>query len=194
MSSKTLEFYERHAERYAMFRSKPSSRLLTFLGKCKPEGDILELGAGAGVEAAEILSQGFKLYATDGSVELAKIASTRIGQTVRVMRFMELSAVQAYDGVYANASLTHAPRSELPIIFSKVYASLKVGGVFWASFKAGCREDNDRYGRHYNFIGHERLASYMTAAAPWAAVELESWLGTGYDQRQTHWVAVTAVR
>ncbi len=59
------------------------------------------------------------------------------------MKFNELDAVEAYDGIYACASLTHARRNELPSILAKIRAALVDGGVVWASFKTGAQEDED---------------------------------------------------
>lgn len=105
-----------------------------------PMQPILELGTGSGTDARAILESGFQLDATDGSAELAAIASKRLGQPVRTMMFDELSAVQEYDGIYACASLTHVPRGELAPITEKTYAALAKGGIVWASFKTGATE------------------------------------------------------
>ena len=45
---------------------------------------------------------------------MARQAEAQLGRPVRVMRFEELDERQAYDGVWANACLLHAPFPPLP--------------------------------------------------------------------------------
>jgi protein-L-isoaspartate O-methyltransferase len=114
MQDNTLGFYNSNAIAYAADADTPNPKLFDFLKCCKPGSRILELGTGSGTDARAILDAGFQIDATDGSAELAAIASKRLGQPVRTMMFDELSAVEEYDGIYACASLTHVPRGELP--------------------------------------------------------------------------------
>ncbi len=152
------------------------------------------MGTGAGLDAKAMLAAGFSVDASDGSAELAKIASTRLGQPVRTMKFNELNAVEAYDGIYACASLTHAHRSELPGICAKIRTALVDGGVDWASFKTGVHEGKDSLGRYYNYLSPNELVTCWQDNGPWTCVEIESWVGSGYDQQVTNWSAVMAYR
>ncbi|MCO5965216.1 class I SAM-dependent methyltransferase [Sinorhizobium meliloti] len=154
----------------------------------------MELGTGGGVDAAAIIGRGFDLDATDGSSELAAIASRRIGQPVKTMLFNELDAVGIYDGVYACASLTHVPRTDLRGVIEKVYRAMTENGVVWASFKAGAEEGSDALGRHYNYLSQDELMGLWRAAAPWREIGTEAWLGGAYDRKATEWVAVTAMK
>lgn len=194
MQGSTLDFYNSHAADYAANEDAPNPKLISFLRRCKAGGRILELGTGGGVDAAAILAAGFTLDATDRSAELATIASRRLGQPVRKMLFQELDAVEAYDGVYACASLTHVARDDLAGVIRKVHRSLVQGGVAWASFKAGTAESADALGRHYSYLSIEELTAYWRDSAAWAALEVESWHGGAYDRRPTDWIAVTAIR
>jgi hypothetical protein len=51
--------------------------------------------------------------AFDASPELAKLASTLIGQPVEVMSFADFDRHQMYDGIWACASLIHVPVIDL---------------------------------------------------------------------------------
>lgn len=188
----TIDFYDANADQYAA-ESAANPRLSTFLARCKPGGRLLELGTGGGSDARAILDAGFLLDATDGSAELAAIASARIGQPVRVMLFNELDAVGLYDGVYACASLTHAARGELGDVISRVHRALKTGGIVWASFKTGTAEGEDSLGRYYNYLSADELDRCWRDNGRWAQVELESWLGGAFDRRPTQWTAITAI-
>ncbi|MCO4317733.1 class I SAM-dependent methyltransferase [Phyllobacterium sp. 21LDTY02-6] len=190
----TIEFYNSNAAEYAADWNTHNPRLFSFLNRCKPGGRILELGTGGGVDAQAILNAGFHLDATDGSAELAAIASARIGQPVRTMVFNELCAIEEYDGVYACASLTHAPRNELGPVIQKIYSALVDGGIVWASFKTGTAEGLDGLGRYYNYLSVADLMKCWHDNAPWTSLDIECWTGGAYDQRPTEWAAITAVR
>jgi len=76
-----------------------------------------------------MLADGFKVRATDGSPEMAAIASRRLGQSVDAMRFDELDAREAYDGVWASACLLHVPREELAGVLGRIRRALKPDGL-----------------------------------------------------------------
>ena len=54
--------------------------------------------------------RGFDVTPTDGSPEMAEVASRRLGRPVGTLLFHDLDEVEAYDGVWANACLLHVPR------------------------------------------------------------------------------------
>ncbi len=194
MQDNTLGFYNSNAIVYAADGDTPNPKLFDFLKRCKPGGRVLELGTGSGTDARAILDAGFQLDATDGSAELAAIASKRLGQPVRTMMFDELSAVEEYDGIYACASLTHVPRGELAPIIEKTHAALVKGGVLWASFKTGTVEGHDALGLYYNYLSTEELRTCWSHNVFWSGIEIECWTGGAYDKRPTDWAAVVAVR
>jgi SAM-dependent methyltransferase len=194
MTDRTLGFYNANAVDYASGEGEVNPRLFGFLDRCRPSGKILELGTGGGVDAAAIIARGFELDATDGSPELAAIAARRIGQPVRTMLFHELDAEDIYDGVYACASLTHAPRSELVGVIGKIHRALRENGIVWASFKTGVGEGFDALDRYYSYLSQDELIALWRAAAPWARIETDVWLGGGYDRKPTEWAVVTALR
>ena len=68
---------------------------------------------------------------------MAAKAEARLGRPVKVMRFDELSEVETYDAVWANASLLHVPRGALGDVLALVFAALKPNGLHFASYKAG---------------------------------------------------------
>ena len=171
LDEETLRFYRRNAEAYAGWAKAPSTRLNGFLALLPPGGSILELGCGAGNHSAVMLAAGFKVRATDGSPEMAEIASRRLGQTVDAMRFDELDEHEAYDGVWASACLLHVPRDELTGILKHIRHALKGEGTFYASFKIGEGNDGrDSLGRYYNYPSPEWLEAAYAAAGPWQSL------------------------
>lgn len=195
MDKATRDFYASHAQRYAQTGSEaPSPRLMAFLDRLPPGARILELGAGSGRDAAVMLARGFDIDPTDGSPELADQAMARLGRPVRIMTFDALDADSAYDGVWACASLLHAPAAELTGILSAIHRAMRPGALFVASFKAGNGEGRDGFGRYFNYPNSETLVQHFRDAAPWSELSIASVAGSGFDKMPTQWLWVTAVR
>ena len=191
---KTLRFYAENAATYAQHRTRPSGERLDALLSLLPAGaSILELGCGNGMDAEYMLARGFDVDATDGTPELVTEARKRLGGKVRVLRFEELDAVSAYDGVWACASLLHVPAATLPDILGRIRLALRPGGVFVASFKGGSGEGWDNLDRYYNYPSADDLmAAYF--AAGWTDLTLETNMGSGFDALPTEWLWMTAKR
>jgi SAM-dependent methyltransferase len=110
------------------------------------------------------------------------------------MRFDELDAIDAYDGVWANASLLHVPAHSLAVVLRKIWVCLKTGGVFFASFKAGDGEGRDALGRYYNFPSALGVRTAFEAAGAWSEFNMEEAAGGGYDGVPRTWLLCTAVK
>lgn len=189
---KTSSFYEENATAYASRdRRLPIRRLDVFLSKLPPGAEILELGCGGGQDSAYMLSKGFNVTPTDASVELAKEAEALIERPVEIMRFEDLVDEEAFDGIWAEASLLHARRASLPDVFSRIMRALKPGGSFHATFKAGDAEGHDGFGRYYNYISAE-LLSDMLSSGGWHSIVISEGDGGGYDGKPTRWLAMRA--
>jgi len=182
MDETTLQFYRRNARSYADWAKAPSTRLRGFLALLPPGGAILELGCGAGNHAAVMLAEGFSLRATDGSPEMAAIASQRLGHPVEAMRFDELDAQEAYDGVWASACLLHVPRDELAGILRRIHRALKPSSVFYASYKMGEGDGRDSLGRYYNYPPREWLEATYASAGPWITLSADNNEIQSFDQ------------
>jgi len=188
----TASFYTDNAAIYAAReRRLPRQRLDAFLAALPARATILELGCGSGQDAAYMLSRGFDVTPTDGSAELAKEAERRLGRPVRVMRFEALDATEIFDGIWAEASLLHVPRSALPDIFDRILRALKTGGIFHASFKAGEAEGHDEFGRYYNYPSAVWLEA-MLSARGWKNITMTEADGGGFDGKPTRWLYVAA--
>jgi SAM-dependent methyltransferase len=188
----TASFYTDNAAIYAAReRRLPRQRLDAFLAALPARATILELGCGSGQDAAYMLSRGFDVTPTDGSAELAKEAERRLGRPVRVMRFEALDATEIFDGIWAEASLLHVPRSALPDIFDRILRALKTGGIFHASFKAGEADGRDKFGRYYNYPSAVWLEA-MLSAGGWKNITMTEADGGGFDGEPTRWLYVAA--
>jgi SAM-dependent methyltransferase len=177
----TLQFYRDNATSYAAWAKAPSTRLFSFLELLPKGASILELGCGAGNHAAEMLARGFTVHATDGSPEMALAASRRLNHPVEAMRFDELDARDAYDGVWASACLLHVPREELAGILARIHRALKAGGVFYASYKIGEGDGRDSLGRYYNYPSQKWLEATYAASGAWQTLKSDTSEIKSYD-------------
>jgi SAM-dependent methyltransferase len=178
----TLQFYRQNAEAYAGWAKAPSTRLRGFLALLPPGGVILELGCGAGNHSAVMLAEGFSVRATDGSPEMAEIASQRLGHPVEAMRFDELDVRDAYDGVWASACLLHVPRDELAGILARIHRALKPSGVFYASYKMGESDGRDSLGRYYSYVSREWLEMTYARAGSWITLSSDTNVIQSFDE------------
>jgi SAM-dependent methyltransferase len=178
----TLQFYRSNARSYADWAKAPSTRLRGFLALLPSGGSILELGCGAGNHSAVMLAEGFSVRATDGSPEMAEIASQRLGHPVEAMRFDQLDAHDAYDGVWASACLLHVPRDELAGILARVHRALRPSGVFYASYKMGEGDGRDSLGRYYNYASPEWLEATYANAGPWITLSSDRNVIQSFDE------------
>jgi hypothetical protein len=138
-----------------------------------------------------MIAAGFDVDPTDGVPEIARKAEERLGRKVRVLCFDKLDAVEAYDAVWASASLLHVPRHSLPEVLARIFRALKPGGLHFASYKSMGTEGRDSYGRHFNQLSREDLVEAYGRSAAWEVVALTEYTGGGYDGQQGPWVAIT---
>ena len=189
----TLRFYGTNAPAYAEREiTSRQIRLGRFLARLSPRAAILELGCGAGADTAEMLARGFDVSPTDGSPEMAEVASRRLGRPVGTLLFHDLDAVEAYDGVWANACLLHVPRPELAHILKLIWRALKPGGTFYASFKTGEAEGRDTLNRYYNYPSPEWLRETYAGAGNWRSLEIETGEVIGFDDKWAPMLFVVA--
>lgn len=187
----TLAFYATEAPVYAAHGTGGTSRYLEgFLDRLTPGCRILELGCGGGKDAALMIKRGFDVEPTDGVPEIAAQAEALLGRPVRVMRFDELDAVEAYDAVWASATLLHVPRNGLTAVLARIWRALKPGGWHQATYKGGGNEGRDRFDRYYNYLSRTELEAHYQAAGDWAAMDIEEGVGGGYDGVQGPWLSI----
>ncbi|EPE97610.1 class I SAM-dependent methyltransferase [Rhizobium grahamii] len=186
----TSSFYDDNAATYASRqRTLPIRRLDAFLSQLHPGSSILDLGCGGGQDSAYMLSKGFDVTPTDGSPAIANQAESFLKRPVAVLRFEDLDEEEAFDGVWAEASLSHVARATLPEVLERIRTALRPGGTFHATFKAGEAEGHDRFGRYYNYLSAE-LLSEMLGDGGWHNIVISEGDGTGYDGKPTRWLAV----
>jgi SAM-dependent methyltransferase len=189
----TLQFYRQNAEAYAKREiTSRYARLTKFLALVPSGAAILELGCGAGGDSAEMIARGYDVTPTDGSPEMAEVASRRLGRPVRTLLFGDIDAVEVFDGVWANACLLHVPRDQLPNVLALIHRALKPGGAFYASYKAGSSDGRDTLNRYYNYPTENWLRATYAQAGAWRDLSIETGEVRGFDDAMAEMFFVLA--
>ena len=151
-NGQTLSFYNTNAEQYVAetIDLDISSNRERFLNCISKEGRILDLGCGSGRDSRFFLDNDYKVTPLDASEELAKLASDFIGKPVEIKSFQELDYLNAFDGIWACASLLHCPKTEIDDVLKRIAYALKPQGIVYMSFKQGAGERVDEKGRFFN--------------------------------------------
>ena len=190
--AETLGVYREKAGDYAkMVSGEGSNRHLDrFLALLPAGGKVLDLGCGVGNASAAMKKAGFQVDAWDASPEMAAIAGDRFGLDVEIRTFDTLDAEATYDGVYANFSLLHSPKSEMPGHISRIAQALKPGGILHIGLKTGEGERRDGLGRFYAYYSEAEISGLL-AAEKITAVKFSTGEEAGLDGSVAPWIILT---
>jgi ubiquinone/menaquinone biosynthesis C-methylase UbiE len=166
LDTETIKYYDKSAESYLdkVCNTYPDSDLLSFINSIKSGGTVLDLGCGPGNSSAMMQSAGLNVQASDCSQKMVDIAKNKFNVDAIKAEFKELSEIDLYDGVWANFSLLHAPRSEMLSNLKKINRSLKKKGYLHIGLKIGNGEKRDTLGRQYTYYQPKELKSLLISA------------------------------
>jgi SAM-dependent methyltransferase len=157
ITARTLEHYRRNAERFQEgtqdhdVRQNIAALLDSIAGV--PPFAILDLGCGPGRDLIAFAKLGHRPVGLDGAGPFVALARSASGCEVWEQDFLKLRLpARRFDGIFANASLFHVPRQELPRVLSELRDALKPSGVLFSSNPRGDDEEGwsgNRFGVHY---------------------------------------------
>ncbi len=187
----TLEWYRDNLEDFIAGTADAdmTPQYRAFLEYLPSGGSILDLGCGAGSASLYFTQQGYQVLAADGCRELCDYTRRCAGCPVRCMRFDELDYVDAFDGVWACASLLHVSRAELPGIFRLIRRALKKDGVFYASFKYG-ETERIKDGRAFSDFTEESLRSVLAETEGLREIKLWTTHDVRPGRNEERWVNI----
>jgi SAM-dependent methyltransferase len=161
---RTIAAYEAHAERYAdrFATSRPDAYIQAFIDLLPPGARVLDLGCGPGTASAFLRSAGMLPDPVDASPAMVRLANARHAVGARLASFDDIDAVAAYEGIWANFSLLHAPRADLPRHLLALHRALCPGGLFHIGMKTGKGEARDVLGRAYTYVTRASLEALLT--------------------------------
>jgi SAM-dependent methyltransferase len=188
----TLEHYNQRAQDFWRGTrdhdvSQNIAALLHYI-EGRPPFTILDFGCGPGRDLKAFAALGHVAVGLEGAAEFAAMARAHTGCEVWQQDFLELDLPeQHFDGIFANASLFHVPAQELPRVLAELHASLKPGGVLFASNPRGDNQEGwsgERYGAYHDL---ETWRRYVTGAG---FVELTHYYRPpGLPREQQPWLA-----
>ncbi|PIE09502.1 MAG: SAM-dependent methyltransferase [Rhodobacterales bacterium] len=191
--ARTLAFYSDRAGDYAQtWGQTPGKALRSFIAALPDGARVLDLGCGPGHASAHMAAAGLRPDPVDAAPGMVDEARAK-GLPARLMRFDELDADQAYDGVWANFSLTHAPRDALPSHLAAIAKALKPGGALHIGVKTGDGPHRDTLGRLYHLIPADALVQLVEAAGMTVTQQREG-KDMGFDGQESDFVVLRAVR
>ena len=189
----TLDVYGRMAADYVAMadRERNDRPLDSFIKSLPARARVLDLGCGPGRAAARMAQAGLQVDAWDAAPEMAALARERFGLEVRVATFDALDADAVYDGIYANFSLLHAPRSEMPGHLDRIAKALTAHGLFHMGLKTGVGEKRDSLGRFYAYYEESELAGLLGTAG-FEILSRATGTESGLDGVEAPWIVVRA--
>ena len=158
---------------------------------------VLEIGSGGGRDALLMEALGLRVRRTDITAGFVALLREQ-GHACDLLDPLvdDLSSPDGpYDGVWANASLLHVRRRDLPAVLRRLASVTRPGGVLRISVKEGDGEGWSTHGtvrnpRHFTYWRATQLAE-VVAGAGWSAVAVRSGLD---GARGETWLELSAAR
>lgn len=197
----TVRAYDLDAEAYAangpVVPDSVRADIEAFAELLGPGARVLEIGSGGGRDARLMESLGLRVRRTDitpGFVDLLRAQG--VGCDLLDPLVDDLSSPDGpYDAVWANASLLHVRRDDLPTVLARLAEVTRTGGVLRVSLKEGDGDGWSTHGsitrpRHFTYWRADEV-SPVVAAAGWTDVAVRSAVA---GSRGETWVELSAVR
>ncbi len=192
LARRTLAYYQRQAAAFweGTRHHDVEQNIAALLRHIRalPPFVLLDFGCGPGRDLRTFAQRGHRPIGLEGAAALAEMARANSRCEVWQQDFLQLNLPDEYfDGVFANASLFHVPRQELPRILRQLHAALKPGGVLFSSNPRGDNSESingERYGAYYDL---DTWRAYLAAAG---FAELEHYYRpAGLPREQQPWLA-----
>jgi cyclopropane fatty-acyl-phospholipid synthase-like methyltransferase len=134
--------------------------------KHEDKKSILEIGAGAGLDAKFFQEEGLEVLATDLSPNM--VAECRkIGLVAQVADIYDLKKLdRQFDAIYSLNVLLHVPPEDLDEVLSAIHGRLNINGVFFYGVYGGKNKEETRTDptrmnmpRYFSFLDDDTLVS-----------------------------------
>lgn len=167
MSDKeTIDVYNARVDQYvgSFGQDVPSEDLRAFMELMPAKARVLDLGCGPATASVHMRNAGLRPDPVDASQEMVRFANETHAIDARVALFSDIDQVDTYDGVWANFSLLHAPRADMPTHLAALFRALKQDGVLHLGLKTGENAERDAIGRFYTYYTEAEIRGLLKAA------------------------------
>ena len=202
MSDLNIDFYQQHAGMFFADTVDVDMTLLyrRFLPLLPDQAQILDAGCGSGRDVKAFVELGHQVTAFDASPALVALAKSHAGQPVHCLRFRDIAWQDAFDGIWACASLLHVPAVELADVTQRLCEALKPTGILYASFKYGSGE-REHHSRRFTDLDEPGLEALLQQVPgleeveTWTTADLrpgreaERWLNTLLRRTEGTWAS-----
>ena len=187
----TLAVYRDRAADYANMcaESAADHHLQAFIDAVPDRGRVIDLGCGHARATELMIDAGLKAEGLDASLELAQIARETFGLDVTVAEYDTLDADDIYDGVFANFSLLHSPKAEMPQLLKGIARALKTNGLFHLGLKTGEGEHRDALGRFYAYYTDAEITGLLEDAG-FSMISRDFGADEGLDDTVAPWIVL----
>lgn len=169
IESLTLSHYQHNAEAFWLGTKDHdvAQNYVAFLAALPKDQalDILDFGCGPGRDVHYFKSLGHRPVGLDGCEAFCMMARRHTDCKILHQNFLGLDLANLrFDGIFANASLFHIPRRELPCVLETLHAALRPGGILFASNPHGNDEEGWSGKRFGHFMCVESIRRYLEDA------------------------------
>ena len=193
ISAGTLAHYDNNAESFEAGTrdhdvGQNIAALLRHLDVDHPPARILDFGCGPGRDLKTFVALGHAPVGLDGSAAFVEMARRATGVPVWHQDFFGLDLPAGrFDGIFANASLQHVPKTLLPTVLSQLRATLAPRGVLFASIPRGDDDEGWNNQRYSAWHGVDAWRGFLSRAG---FVELEHFYRpAGLPREEQRWFA-----
>lgn len=103
--------------------------------------NVLELGAGAGLDSLFFKENGFEVLATDLSDEMVKMCQKR-GVEATTLDLYDLEKLgRKFDAIFSLNVLLHVPRKDIETVLDEIHSTLNENGIFFFGVYGGIEEE-----------------------------------------------------
>lgn len=182
--NKTIAYYDNCAKQYftSTVNTDMSVNCDRFLQYVKPGGTIIDIGAGSGRDILYFMNKGYRVEGIDAAPEMCRLASEYTGVPVSCCKIQEWVSDKKYDGIWANASLSHLSLEEVEEFIMRVDSMLENQGVVYISLKSGIETGIDVTGRYFTNFTEEKVRQIISKNTAMEVVD--SWKTEDKLQRE----------
>jgi len=190
---RTVDLYDAKAADYAelVVSEKADAQLTAFLDLLPAGGAVLDLGCGPAFASVIMRDAGFVPDPVDAARGMVDMANKKFAINARQMTFDDIDMVDSYDGVWANFSLLHAARDDLPRHLRALAVALRDAGVLHIGMKTGTGAQRDRIDRMYTYVTEDELRGLLQEAG-FAVLGVDTGEDMGFDGTMAEWVVMRA--